>query len=152
MGRQPCPDIHMGWSAPVSRHRARGKGKSSTLKQEVNWWKTWASSACTEATGNCYFPSYSSKKRVKQTNYIHKSLHLQPPFSDAYLHPENTLTNHLIFAWKKLHQLFWDASWPFLGKGRPSGSWVGVHSASLQAWGQELPARSRRSITQHTVN
>lgn len=79
------------------------------MKQEVNWWKTWASSACTEGTGNCHFPGYSSKKRVKQTNYIHKSPNLQPPLSDVYLHPENTLTNHLIFlifAWKELHALF----------------------------------------------
>lgn len=152
MGGQPCPDIHTGWCAPVSRHRAQGKGQGSTLKQEVKWWKTWASSACTEVTGNCHFPGYSSKKRVKPTNCIHKSLNSQPPFSDAYLHTGNILTNHLLFAWRKLHELFWDAPCPFLGKDSPSGSWVGAHSAILQACGQKLPTRSRWSITQHTVN
>lgn len=139
MGEQPCPDICTGWCAPVSRHRAQGKGQGSTLEQEVKWWKTWASSACTEVTGNCHFPGYSSKKSVKQTNYIHKSLSLQPPFSDVYLHTENILTNHLLFAWRKLLELFRDASWPFLGKDSPSGSWVGCTVQSSKPGGKSFP-------------
>lgn len=45
-----------------------------------NWWKTRASSACTEVTGNCHFPGYRSKKKMKHMNYIHKSPSLQPPW------------------------------------------------------------------------
>lgn len=152
MGRQPCPDIHTGWSAPVSRHRAQEKGQGSTLKQEVNWWKTWASSACTEVSGNCH--SLSATAQRKEWNRLiistkvliwnhHSQMHtctlkifLQITWS---LHERNFMNSfemHPDHFWGKTDLL--EAGWGCtVQTSKPGG---------------KLPARSRWSITQYKVN